>query len=183
MIDQSFIDDFRADQKQLVLDLSRDIVLGYGNSVEEDCPNCTYDSVSDSSGSSFTNFAGTVTVFSGTAYEKTYEAKSFRQRCPICGGKGFLSIPNEVTMKAHVHWEINKEGTYVRTTAGWSGQSAVKIKTDSKYYSNFLQARYFIIDGVRVEPSTPPVIRSMQTADGIVEMWCKTIDTGKEVKK
>ena len=99
MIDQSFIDEFRQDQKQHVLDLSRDVVIGFGTTTEADCPNCTYDSIDGSSGASFTNFAGTVTVFSGTAYERTFEAKSFQQRCPVCKGQGYFSVPNEKTTR------------------------------------------------------------------------------------
>jgi hypothetical protein len=174
MIDQSFIDEFRADQKELVKDLSRDITLGYGSATEANCPNCTYDFVSGGSGASFTNFSGTITLFSGTAYERTYEAKSFKQKCPVCGGVGYLSVPNETIIKAHVFWEIERKGTRVNSPAGWSGQTSVKIKTDSKYHSDFLQAKYFIVDGIRVVPSSTPLIRSMGTADGIIELWCET---------
>lgn len=182
MIDQDFITEFRVAQKEHVLDLSRTITIGLGNTVEEDCPNCSYDGVSGSSGASFTNFTGTITLFSGTTYEKTFEAKSFKQRCPICGGKGYFSIPNEKPVKAHVHWIIEKT-TLPSSPAGKSGQTTVKIKADSLHYSDFLNAKYFIIDGVTVEPSSVPVIRSMQVADGIVEMFCQTISIGKETNK
>ena len=183
MIDRSFIDEFRRAQKEHVLDLSRDIVIGFGSTIEEDCPNCTYDSVGGVSGASFTNFTGSITVFSGTAYEQTFEARSFRQRCPVCKGQGYFSVPNEKTIKSHVHWYTAAIDSYVNTTAGLSGQNTVRLKTDSAHYEDFLSAKYFIIDGVRVEPVATPVIRSMGTDDGIVEILCRTVDTGKETSR
>ena len=140
-------------------------------------------SVGGSSGASFTNFTGSITVFSGTAYEQSFEARSFRQRCPVCKGQGYLSIPNEKTIQSHVHWEVEARGSLPVSVVGLSGQNTVKIKTDSTHYNDYLRAKYFIVDGVRVEPTSTPVIRAMGKADGIVEMWCKTVDTGKETKK
>ena len=183
MIDKSFIDEFRVAQKEHVRDLSRDIVVGFGTTVEEDCPNCTYDSVAGISGASFTNFTGSITVFSGTAYEQTFEAKSFRQRCPVCQGQGYLSIPNEKTILSHVHWVVEARGSLPVSVVGLSGQNTVKLKTDSSHYDDYLRAKYFVVDGVRVEPSSTPVIRAMGTANGIVEIWCKTVDTGKETNR
>jgi hypothetical protein len=183
MIDQAFIDEFRKDQKQHVLDLSRNTIIGYGSSIEEECPNCTYDGVAGASGASFTSFSGTVTVLEGTPYAKTFEAKSFRRHCPVCGGKGFFSAPNEKTIKAHINWADKDRNSYPNSPVGISGQNTVKIKADSIYYDDFLVATYFKVDGVTVEPITTPVIRGMAAADGIVEIWCGTTDTGKAVKK
>lgn len=183
MISDSLIDQFRAYQKQHVLDLSRSVTLGFGNTIEEDCPNCTYDQVGGTSGATFTDFTGSVTLFSGTPYERIFEARSFRQKCPVCGGKGFFSIPNEIIIQAHVHWDTRSSDTYPNSPAGWSGQNQVKIKTDSTHYDDFLRAKYFIVDGVRVEPSSTPVVRAMKTNDGIVEIWCKTVEIGKETRR
>lgn len=183
MIDRSFIDEFRRDQQQHVLDLSREVVIGFGTTTEEDCPNCTYDSVGGSSGASFTNFTGTVTVFSGTAYEQTFEAKSFRQRCPVCKGQGYLSVPNEETILSHVYWATDQRGynvTLPNSPVGFSGQNSVKLKATSFYYNDYRKAAYFIVDGVRVEPASSPTIRSMGTDSGIVEIWCRTVDTGNK---
>lgn len=183
MIDQSFIDEFRDCQQAHVRDLSRLVTIGFGSNVEEDCPNCTYDYIDGSSGATFTNFSGTVTLFSGTAYERTFESKSFKRHCPVCGGVGYFSIPNEKTIQMHVHWATDQRGydaTYPVTPIGFSGQNSVKLKTNSSYYSDFSSARYFIVDGIRVEPASTPVIRSIKTDSGIVEIWCRTTDEGKE---
>jgi hypothetical protein len=180
MIDQSFLDEFQVAQRQHVLDLSKDVLIGSGNSIEEDCPNCTYDGVSGSSGAIFTAFSGTITVLSGTPYARTFEAKSFRQRCPLCGGKGYFSAPQEKYIKAHVHWpDMEKQDSYPYSPAGWSGQHAVKIKANSAYYADFLAAKYFRVDGTLVEPMSSPIVRSMGKADGIVEIWCSTVETTK----
>jgi hypothetical protein len=182
MIDQSFLDEFRVAQKEHVLDLSQDVIIGYGNSIEEDCPNCTYDGMVGASGASYTEFIGTVTVLSGTPYERTFEAKSFKRRCPICGGKGFFSAPNEKTIKAHVHWDSGRSWeTYPNSPAGSSGQNTVKFKADSIYYPDFLTAVYFKVDGVRVEPSSTPIVRAMGSSDGIVEIHCSTVDIKKDI--
>lgn len=177
MISQTFLDKFKSDQKEHIRDLSRTVTVGYGNTTTADCPNCTFDYVSGSSGASFTSFSGTVTLFSGTAYERTFEAKSFKQRCPICGGVGKFSIPNEEELLMHVYWDYReKGGTYPVSIVGESKQLSVKLKTDSVYFNKVSTAKYFLVDGVRVEPYSTPVIRSMQSTDGIVEIWCRTIE-------
>lgn len=186
MIDSSFLDEFRQAQKEHVLDLSRDVVIGFRSTLEEDCPNCTYDSVGDSSGASFTNFIGLVTVFSGTIYEQTFEAKPFRQKCPICKGVGYFSIPNERIIKSHVYWATDQRGYSVTlpiTSIGFSGQNSVKLKADSVYYSDYCKAKYFLVDGIRVEPASSPTIRSIGNDNGVVEIWCRTVDEGKETNK
>jgi hypothetical protein len=177
LISTSFLDKFRVDQKEHVRDLSRSVTLGYGSTTTADCPNCTFDYVSGSSGATFTNFSGTVTLFSGTGYERTFEAKSFKQRCPICGGVGKFSIPYEEVLLMHVYWNYDEKGdTYPTTIIGKSKQLSVKLKTDSIYFNKIATAKYFLVDGVRVEPYATPVVRSMQSTDGIVEIWCRTTE-------
>jgi hypothetical protein len=183
MIPVEFLEDYRRDQKELVFDLSRDIVVG-SDPVTADCPNCYYDGVAGSSSATPTNFVGSVTVFEGTSEERTYTALSFNNICPICRGKGKLVSANESIIPAHVLWYSDKFAkSYPDSPAGYSGQNLIKIKTDSKYYEDFLHAVYFIIDGVRVLPSSTPVIRGMGSDDGIVEMFCKTTEVGKETNR
>lgn len=183
LVPVSFLDEYTKLQKQLVLDLSRDVVIGYASNTEEKCPNCYYDHVTGSSSSSFTDFAGTITLFSGTAYERSVVATPFRQRCPICSGQGLLKIPNEQTIPIHVIWETTRTDTYPRSEVGFSGQNVVTLKTNSKYYSDFLEAKYFVVDGVTVAPRSTPVIRGMGSSDGIVEIVCETVTTGKETNR
>ena len=47
--------------------------------------------------------------------------------------------------------------------------------------SDLLNAKYFMVDGVRVEPSSVPIIRVMgNKTTGIVEIVCRTAETGRE---
>jgi hypothetical protein len=175
LINPAFLDEFRRDQKEHVRDLSRLVVVGYGNTTTADCPNCTFDYVSNSSGATYTAFTGTVTLFSGTGYERTFEAKSFKQVCPVCGGKGFFAIPNEESILMHVYWyDGEKFGTFPSAPLGRSRQRQVKLKTDSVYYDKLMTAKYFKVDGIEVEPSSDTIIRSVGTTDGIAEVWCTT---------
>jgi hypothetical protein len=180
LIPPGFIQDFVRDQKQLVKDLSRYILVGFGNALEEQCPNCTYDSVSGGSGASYKAFMGTVTVFSGTSHERTFTTRSFKRVCPICHGEGVIKVPAEKEILCHVYWPTDSS-SYPPSPAGMSGQNKVRLKTDSYYYSDFLSASYFIVDGVKVSPSTTPVIRAMGGTNGIVEIWCETMETSKDV--
>jgi hypothetical protein len=185
LVPPKFVDDFIKDQKQLIKDLSRSVTLGFPESVTVNCPNCYYDGASDSSTSIWTGLSGDITVFSGTSSEYTVVAKPFRQKCPVCGGTGALSIQRQTTIQAHVKWTNNKiatDSTYPVTPAGYEGQETVRIRADSRHYDDFVKATYFIVDGVTVKPASPPYIRSMKKADGIVQIVCKTSESGnKEV--
>ncbi len=181
LVPKQLLKEFTKDQKQLVRDLSRSIIIGTGSLLEEDCPNCFHDFVSGSSTGTFSNFVGTKTLFAGTAYERVVTATVFKQVCPICRGQGKLSIPTEKTILANYHWEIPDGDSMPITPVGQEGQHALIIKADSKYYSDFVNAKYFIVDGVRVEPSSVPIIRVMGVkTDGIVEIVCRTVEQGKE---
>jgi hypothetical protein len=181
LIPEAFIAEYTEAQKQLIADLSREIVVGFGSSDEVDCPNCRYDGVSGSSGAQYTAFTGSVVLFAGTPNERTFEAIPFRKVCPVCGGKGFFSVPREESIMAHVKWNAKQpDGTYPDSTVGSEGQDNVRLKTNSLHYEDLLAAKYFVIDGTRVLPYSVPVIRGMQGTDGIVEIWCRTTDSGKE---
>jgi len=184
LVPTEFLDAFTEDQRQLINDLSRSIKIGL-SPTKEDCPNCYYDGMAGSSAAIHTSFVGSITVFAGTADERTYTAVPFNNICPICRGKGYLVSSNEKTLSAHVWWYSNdKVGqSYPDSPVGYSGQNVVKIKSHSDNYSDFKNALYFVIDGVTVLPSSTPVLRGMGTSEGIVEIFCKTSDSSKDVKK
>lgn len=184
LVPKQLLKEFTKDQKQLVRDLSRPIVLGTGSLLEEDCPNCFHDFVSGSSTSTFSNFTGTKTLFAGTIHERIVTATTFKQVCPICRGAGKLSIPTEKTILANYHWEVPDGDSMPITPVGQEGQHALIIKSDSNYYSDFVNAKYFIVDGVRVEPSSAPIIRVMsKKTTGIVEIICRTVEQGRETAR
>jgi hypothetical protein len=184
LVPTQLLKDFTKDQKQLVKDLSRPIVIGMGSLLEEDCPNCFHDFVSGSSTATFSNFSGTKILFEGTAYSRSVTATPFKQVCPICRGEGKLSVPTEKSIVANYHWEIADGESLPITPVGQEGQHALIIKTDSRYYPDFVNAKYFLVDGVKVVPNSVPIIRVMGTkTDGIVEIVCRTYEQGKETAR
>ena len=176
MIPQGFLNKFRKAQKQLVLDLSRPVVVGFNSSLVESCPNCFYDSASGSSGAVFTNFSSPVTLFAGTASERVITPKPFKKVCPVCRGEGKLTVAFEKTIKASVLWESSDPTTNIGTSVGEYLHHWVILKSDSKYYPDYIAADYFIVDGVKVDPNSTPYVRSLEVSDGIVEIMCTTVD-------
>lgn len=182
LVPKSLLKEFTKDQKQLVKDLSRPIVIGMGSLLEEDCPNCFYDIVTKSSTGEYSNFTGSKILFAGTAYERTVVGTPFtRSICPVCRNDGKFSVPNEKSILANYHWETPDGDSLPITPVGQEGQHALIIKTDSRYYPDFVNAIYFLVDGVRVEPSSVPIVRVMgNKTTGIVEIICRTSEIGRE---
>jgi len=181
LIPTDFLKNAKDNQRQHVKDMSRDIVIVTGEDLTEDCPNCYYDTVAGTSAASYTGMTGTITIFSGTAYEQTFEAKNFRQICPVCGGEGVFIVPLTITVQAHVRWGTtgNRQSeVLIPSPPGIEGQHKVKLKSHSDYYEDYLNAKYFIVDGINVEADTAPIIRGIGQKDGIVEIWCKTMESG-----
>jgi hypothetical protein len=180
VITPEFINQFKEDQQSHVMALSRSITIGFSHDITEDCPNCTYDNVTDASGSEHTPFSGVITIFSGTAYQRNLTSIAFRLRCPVCGGVGYFSVPNEIAIRAHVVWDTKgKFATYLRTPAGQGTQNIVKIKTHSRHYQDFVNAEYFVVDDKKVKPISVPAIRGMKNPEGVVEVYCATTEVGK----
>jgi hypothetical protein len=182
LVPKSLLKEFTKDQKQLVKDLSRSIIIGMGSLLEEDCPNCFYDIITKSSTGEYSGFTGSKTLFAGTAYERIVNAIPFTKSiCPVCKNVGKFSVPNEKSILANYHWETPDGDSLPITPVGQEGQHALIIKTDSKYYADFVNAKYFVVDGVRVEPSSIPIVRVMANkTTGIVEIICRTVETGRE---
>jgi hypothetical protein len=185
IVPKQLLKEFTKAQKQLVKDLSRPIVIGAGSLLEEACPNCFYDLTNEAStGTHNTRFTGTQVLFAGTIYERTVSAKAFNQKCPVCKGAGKFIIPTEKSILANYHWEIADGESLPITPVGEEGQHALIIKADSKYYPDFVNAKYFMVDGVKVVPSSVPIIRVMGTkTDGIVEIVCRTYEQGRETAR
>jgi hypothetical protein len=184
LVPDSFLYHFRKDQKRMIYDLSQDVVVGFEENLSVNCPNCVGDYINDLSLGLHTAFSGSVVVFSGTLYERTITPKPFRKRCPVCKGKGVITVPNEKIMRIHVQWNP-RDGRWldrdVNTSVGEAGQVKVRLKTDSKYYNDFFHAKYFIINGVKVIPIGPPMNRGMGDDDGIVHILAATEDHDRKV--
>lgn len=176
-----FIKDYQKIQKQVISDLSRLVIIGLESELVIDCPNCAGDSVTDLSAGIYTAFSGSITVFSGTLYERVITTKPFKNRCSICKGIGKLTAPNEINIPCHVQWGPTSAGSILPSVPGLVGQHAVRIKTDSKYYQLFLKAKYFIVDGIKVLPTVPSRNRGFGTLNGIVEVVATTEEASREI--
>ena len=174
LVPKQLLKDFRKDQKQLVLDLSRSIIVGFDSAMVESCPNCLYDLASASSGAIFSNFVGPAILFQGTPQQMIIYPKSFKQVCPICRGEGKITVPFEKTLPAHVTWESSDPTTIVATSVGNYEHHWVVLKSDSKYYQDYASSDYFIVDGIKVVPIAVPYIRAIKVANGVVEITCTT---------
>lgn len=180
MVPTSFKKDFLKYQRQLVKDLSREIIIGLDSELSEECPNCFFDyTTGKSSGVKNPDFVGTKTLFQGTIHEITVTAADIRHTCPVCRGEGKFVVPNEKHILAHVTWQLKQDEP--ATPAGDAAQDKIAIKADSKYYNDFLQAKYYIVDGRKLLPKDYPIIRGMGMAKGIVETLCVTSDSAKEI--
>lgn len=177
LISTEFLKEAKKAQRQHIKDMSRNITIVTGNTVTEQCPNCYYDYMTGGSAAIYSGLTGTVTVLSGTADERTFEGINFRQKCPRCNGAGYFSSKETKTVKAHVHWPHDKS-SLIASAPGYEGQARVKLKSSSALYSDYLEAEYFIVDGINVEPESVPVVRSIGQYDGVVEVWCKTVLSG-----
>jgi hypothetical protein len=183
LVPSKFIQQFRKDQKQLVLDLSRSIVVGFDSTMVEQCPNCLYDLASASSGAIFSNFTGPAILFQGTPQQMTIYPRPFKQKCPVCRGAGKLTVPFEKTIPAHVTWESTDQETIVAMPVGSYEHHWVVLKSDSKYYQDFADADYFVVDGVKVVPIAVAFIRAIKVADGIVELTCSTSEVIRDINE
>jgi hypothetical protein len=182
MVPASFKTAYTKYQKQLILDLSRDITIGLESYLEEDCPNCYFDTMNLGSSATFNDtFIEPITIFAGTTSERTITPISFQRGiCPVCRGEGRLSVPNEIIIKARVIWEL-KQGEPA-TPVGDAAQDKISLKADAKYFDVVNTALYFIVDGRKILLEDYPIIRSLGGTDGIVEWVCVTSDSSSEIK-
>lgn len=153
-------------------------------SVKVDCPNCLWDSVSNTSSNVWdSNFLRPVTIFPQTPAQKTIFPQPFNvvsvsgvqydpslvdpkilsvRICPVCRGKGFLESPIEYCIKAVVTWNPEvRDGQVLNLPAGITGNSIVLVKTFSKNYALIKQAEYLVIEGTKVVFHNTPGIKGL----------------------
>jgi len=172
MIDPAFIDDYTRLQKQMVLDLSKQVTIGLPP-LEEECPNCAYTDPDNSSLGSFIDFGSPVVVFSGTSCERTIAPTPFKRTCKVCSGKGKLTCAQEVVVPAMV---AKSQIGLPDSPAGIVSQKTYRVKTDIAYYDYFDEAVYYIIDSKKYEKIKPPIKRGMGDNYGVVEVFVGSVD-------
>lgn len=183
LIDDPFINEYKAAQRNIIVDLSVDIIVGLAP-LEAECPNCRYTRMDNASIASHRSFVGPITVFSGTSCERTINNTPFRRTCPICKGLGKLQCANEVTIPAMINWDISRfdasSDHIPDTPAGLSFQKIIRIKTDINYWDFIYKAKYFLVDGIRFESIQAPYKRGMGGQYGAVVAFLGTTEASYE---
>jgi hypothetical protein len=172
MIDQSVVDEYTSLQKQMILDLSKSIIIGL-SPLEVECPNCSYIDPDNSSLGTFVDFGESITVFSGTSCERVISPTPFKRTCKVCNGKGKLICADEITIPALV---TKSQIGLPDSPAGLVSQKTFRLKTDVVYYDYFVNALYYIIDSKKYEKIKPPIKRGMGNQYGIAEVFVGSVD-------
>lgn len=153
----------------------RDVIKGFSRKVlvykqpsKEECPNCYYDKMTDSS-TGKCKWTLVAAIDKQTEWEAegntTTRYKYFvAGRCPICLGQGWLSTDRTVWMDCLVMWDPDARGfgnemTY--TPAGTEGSTIVQLKTHPKWFNTFKNCKKIIVDGVECKLSKPPLLRGL----------------------
>jgi len=125
-------------------------ILVYLPDTESECPNCYYDKVNRTS-------SGVPKVSPGNPNYFT------TGRCPVCHGKGVLTIVRRRCLYGIVIWDPagDRMNSYTFTEAGFEGATRVEIKTDPCNLDVIKQAKYFVVDGVVCKLGSPPIIRGL----------------------
>lgn len=117
---------------------------------ESECPNCYYDKVNKTSSGVCKVSPGNPNYFSVG-------------RCPVCFGKGVLTVARRRCIDGMVIWNPSGGGanSLTFTEAGMEGATRVEIKTDVCNLDLIKECKYAIIDGIRCKLSNPPIIRGI----------------------
>ena len=165
--------------KQVVEDLNKPIIVSLPPETAN-CPNCIYDSINKkSSGTYDSTFVTPVDVFGKTIQPQP----SFRNRCPVCLGVGYLTNAIDRNVKALVKWNPGAADDIESTPIGREGAAIVRIKvlrTDFDLVKNGIS---FLVDGVRYELIRPPTIRGLGTQEELVVAFLQEVEPGTNVKK
>ena len=158
---------FRKTIRDVIKGLSRKVAV-YQQPSKNECPNCYYDKMTDSS-------TGKCKWTPAQAQQKQTEWQAagnttirykyfLKGRCPICKARGYLETIRRRWVDCLVTWNPNQrsvgnEMTY--TPAGSEGSTIVALKTDPKNYDLFKNCDKIVIDGVECKLSRPPILRGL----------------------
>ena len=157
---------FRKSVRSVVKGLSRKVLV-YKQPVKNECPNCYYEKLTDSS-------TGKCKWSSTEAFNKQREWESAgnsttrykyfgRGRCPVCYGKGYLEVQRRRWVECLVIWDPDaKSGNDISyTPAGTEGSTIVQLKTDPKNFDLFKNCKLVYVDGVECKISNAPISRGL----------------------
>ncbi len=154
------------------------------------CPNCIQDPIQKKSTNIWnSNFLRAVNIFVGTAEQKTiypqpfnvtsasgvvYDPNLFNPHilstaiCPVCRGEGSLYSENKENIVAVVTVGRfaggsgdSKSPRFVVLSAGRDGREVYRIKTYAYNYSICNDAKYFVIDGIKLKTEIPIRVKGL----------------------
>ena len=153
---------YRKAMKKVIKTLSRKVLV-YRQPLKNECQNCFYDKLTDSSTGrcKWTALeARTKQIEYGVDKELRY--KYFKVgRCPICKGKGYLETPRKVWVDCLVIWNPNNRNSVSYTPAGTEGSTILELKTDTKNFMLFKNCDKLVVDGITCRLSKPPILRGL----------------------
>jgi len=172
--------------------------------IKTDCPNCLHDVVfnQDESTNRYNElFIRPVYIFPGTSEEEIVYPQPFNVAalpsgivfdpvdpnpkilkttiCPVCAGRGYLSIKPVVCITANYNWDPRSpttDGAIVDTSAGRSPANIGILKGHLKDYAICRDSIGFIVDGVECEMITPPTKRGVGS-DAHIEIYLQKVDS------
>lgn len=143
--------------------MGRDVVV-YKQAVRNQCVNCYYDSLTNTSTGkckwtaveAMENQAAWVSAGNTTTKYKYF----VKGRCPICSGLGYIEILRKTTVKCIINWAPS-DNDLLQTVAGITGATPVLLKTSPVYMDLFKNCDHVNIDGIDCILSTPPMLRGL----------------------
>lgn len=153
----------------------RDVIKGFSRKVlvykqpsKNECPNCYYDKMTDSS-TGKCKWTPVQAIQKQSEWEAagntTTKYKYFlRGRCPVCKGRGYITTVREEWTDCLVTWSpdnalYGNEITY--TPAGSEGSTIVRLKAHPHDYDLFKNCEKMFIDGIECKLSRPPIMRGL----------------------
>jgi hypothetical protein len=176
----------------------RNVISGLSRKVEVykqprklECTNCYYDKFTDSS-TGKCKWTPTEALQQQLALGpgSMLQYKYFKfGRCPVCRGKGYLTIQRRTWADCIVTWDPGSGGannSITYTPAGTEGSTIVRLKTDPKNYDLFKNSDKIIVDGVECKLSKPPTLRGLGSQAVLIIIAFSTeklsIDSGEIIK-
>ena len=158
---------YKKSMNRFVKDLSRKVLV-YKQPIKNECPNCYYDKLTDSS-------TGKCkwTYVEATDKQAASEANGnaallykyfIKGRCPVCRGQGYVETQRRVWVNCLINWDpdsTSMSNNISYTPAGTEGSTIVLLKTDPKYFDVFKNSQEIVIDGISCRLSKAPILRGL----------------------
>jgi len=156
-------ENYRRAMREVTKNLGRNVTV-YKQPLKKECTNCFYDKTTDTSTGKcrWTALEAAAKQTASGGIELMY--KYFKiGRCPVCLGKGYTEIQRKEVVTCLVNWNPSEDSTndLVYTSAGSTGSTVVRLKTDPRYLRLFKDSSRIIVDGIETQIMSPPTVRGL----------------------